>query len=103
VRHDFFDHVSRVTGSTLVGRVKRTAYLARAQGWSLGENLAWGAGSRATPRETVQAWMRSPGHRQNILTRNFREIGVGVVLGAPADLPNGLRAATYTTDFGARG
>jgi len=102
VRDDFFNHVSP-SGSTLVGRVRRTAYLARARGWMLGENIAWGAGSLATPRQTVNAWMHSAGHRHNILTARFTEIGIGIAPGAPVRLPDGLSAATYTTDFGARG
>src|SRR3954453_2379145 len=102
VRNDFFDHVSP-GGSTLVGRVRRTAYLASAQGWSLGENIAWGAGRLATPRQTMRAWMHSSGHRHNILTGRFTEIGIGIAPGAPVRLPDGMPAATYTTDFGSRG
>jgi uncharacterized protein YkwD len=102
VRNDFFDHVSP-GGSTLTTRVRSTAYLASSRGWALGENIAWGAGSLATPAATVRAWMHSAGHRHNILTARFTEIGIGVVPGAPVDLPAGMNAATYTTDFGARG
>ena len=102
VRNDFFDHVSP-GGSTLVGRVRKTAYLASARGWSLGENIAWGAGRLATPRQTVRAWMHSPGHKHNILTGRFTEIGIGIAPGAPVRLPDGMPAATYTTDFGSRG
>jgi uncharacterized protein YkwD len=102
VRNDFFDHVSP-GGSTLLGRVRSTAYMSGARGWALGENIAWGAGSRATPKATVSAWMHSSGHRHNILTGRFDEIGIGVVPGAPVDLPDGMNAATYTTDFGTRG
>jgi uncharacterized protein YkwD len=102
VRDDFFNHVSP-GGSTLVGRVRKTAYLSSARGWALGENLAWGAGDLATPRQTVRAWMHSAGHRHNILTGRFSEIGIGIAPGAPVRLPDGMPAATYTTDFGARG
>ena len=102
VRNDFFDHVSP-SGSTLLGRVRKTAYLSSAHGWALGENLAWGAGSLATPRQTVRAWMHSAGHRHNILTGRFNEIGIGIAPGAPVRLPAGMPAATYTTDFGTRG
>ena len=101
VRNDFFDHVSP-GGSTLVGRVRKTAYLASAHGWMLGENIAWGAGSLATPRQTVRAWMHSAGHRHNTLTGRFTEIGIGIAPGAPVRLPDDMPAATYTTDFGAR-
>jgi uncharacterized protein YkwD len=98
----FFAHVSP-GGSTLLGRVRRTAYLSSARGWALGENIAWGAGSLASPRKTVRAWMNSPGHKRNILTARFRHIGIGVVPRAPVPLPSGLNAATYTTNFGTRG
>lgn len=40
-----------------------------------GENIAMG---QKTPKEVVQAWMNSPGHRSNILNKNFTEVGVGV-------------------------
>src|SRR4051812_50198506 len=102
VRNDFFDHVSP-GGSTLVGRIRKTAYLASARGWSLGENIAWGAGGLATPRATMRAWVHSSRHRHNILTGRFTEIGIGIAPGAPVRLPDGMPAATYTTDFGSRG
>ena len=102
VRNNFFDHVSP-GGSTLVTRIRATRYLSGANGWTLGENIAWGGSTRATPRETVEAWMDSPGHKRNILTGSFEEIGIGVAVGAPADLPEDMPSATYTTDFGARG
>lgn len=41
--------------------------------WSVGENIAWG--SRWTVRHTFRAWLASPGHRANILTRRWRQIG----------------------------
>jgi uncharacterized protein YkwD len=101
VRERFFDHVSP-GGSTLLSRVKRgTRYLRGARSYSLGENIAWGSGDFATPRETVKGWMASAGHRANILNRRFRHIGIGVVNGAPDD-DQGMPAATYTNDFGYR-
>jgi len=97
----FFAHVCP-EGSTLSKRVRRgTRYLTGAvRNWSLGENLAWGTRSLSTPRATVEAWMRSSGHRRNILNARFRDIGIGVVAGAPARVSGA--AATYTTDFGFR-
>ena len=41
-----------------------------------GENLA--LGNFADDQALVQAWMDSPGHRENILTPDFTEIGVAV-------------------------
>jgi len=46
----------------------------------IGENIACG---QVTPAEVVQGWMDSPGHRRNILTPEFTEIGVGYVTGGP--------------------
>ena len=39
-----------------------------------GENIAVG---QRSPEEVVNAWMNSPGHRANILNRNYTHIGVG--------------------------
>jgi uncharacterized protein YkwD len=99
VREGFFDHVSP-GGSTMLARIKATAYLrgdlAR---WSVGENLAWATSRLATPKRTVRAWMDSPGHRRNILDRSYAEIGIGVVTGIPTGDAAG---ATYVTEFGLR-
>ena len=73
----FFDHTSP-TGSTMVDRIRRTGYTSGARGWSLGENIAWGSGRLATASQIQRAWMKSPGHRKNILQRAFREIGIGI-------------------------
>jgi uncharacterized protein YkwD len=102
VRHSFFDHVSP-SGSTLSSRVRGgTSYLGGGvRSWSLGENLGWGSGVLATPKQIVRSWMHSGAHRRNIVHRRFRHVGIGVASGAPDDV-RGLPAATYTTDFGHR-
>ena len=41
-----------------------------------GENIAMGY---TTPKAVVDAWMKSPGHKANILNENFTQIGVGYV------------------------
>jgi uncharacterized protein YkwD len=99
VDEHFFGHVSP-EGSTLLSRVRDTAYPFRSHGWMLGENIAWGAGRRGRPRAVVRAWMRSPGHRRNILTARFTRVGIGITPGAPVAGSAGMAAATYTTDFG---
>ncbi len=40
-----------------------------------GENIAMG---QPTAAEVMSSWMNSPGHKANILSKNFTEIGVGV-------------------------
>ena len=99
VDQTFFAHESP-DGTDVVDRVTSAGYLRPGEeGWVVGENLAWAQGNLASPRNVVQAWMDSPGHRHNILAADYREIGVGIVLGTPYPGPAG---ATFTTDFGAR-
>jgi uncharacterized protein YkwD len=83
-----------------LGRIKAARYLEGARSWTVGENIAWGSWDYATPASIVDAWMHSPGHRANILSGRFREIGLGIARGAPASGQN--NAGTYVTDFGAR-
>jgi uncharacterized protein YkwD len=67
-----------------------------------GENLAWGSKAEATPVRIVEGWMKSPGHRENILRREFTEVGVGVAYEAP--IVGHIRpVGVYTTDFGGLG
>lgn len=42
---------------------------------SAGENIAYG---QRTPQEVMNAWMNSPGHRANILSPSYTQIGVGL-------------------------
>jgi len=99
VRRDYFSHETLI-GTSFVTRIRRTGYLSGPRAWIVGENLAWGSGDRSSPASIVRAWMHSPGHRANILQRRFREIGLGLVMGAPKQPFN--PAVTYATEFGAR-
>lgn len=45
---------------------------------SAGENIAAG---QSTAWEVMQSWLKSPGHRQNIMNAGFTEIGVGYSAG----------------------
>lgn len=44
-----------------------------------GENIAWG---QKSPEAVMKAWMNSPGHRANILNKNYTKIGVGYLQNA---------------------
>ena len=46
------------------------------------ENLAWATANVASARRIVRMWLRSPGHRRNLLWRGARGAGVGVALGS---------------------
>ena len=67
---DFFAHTNPDGDSPgdrlTAGGVAWTAY---------GENIAMGY---ATAQDVMDAWMNSPGHRDNILYPNFTHLGVGV-------------------------
>ena len=95
VRRRYFAHDS-LSGKPFTHRIHRTGYTTGRR-WTLGENLAWGAGSLASPEAIVHAWMESPAHRANVVGP-FREVGVGLALGSPR--PGHTGAGTYATEFG---
>ena len=99
VERNYFSHTTP-GGVSFVDRIMRQDYVNPGEGWTLGENLAWGSYQLATPKSIVRSWMNSPGHRANILNTSFREIGIGVVRGSPE--PGTENAATYATSFGTR-
>jgi uncharacterized protein YkwD len=101
VRRRFFDHKSP-GGSTMMSRIRSTAYVHGVASFTVGENLAWGTGPWATPRAIVRGWMRSRDHRANLLDPEFRDVGIGVAAGAPERLHTGEKGGTYVADFGRR-
>lgn len=64
-RNHYFSHDSR-DGTVWYDRINRY-YKNEA-----GENIAYG---QKSAKEVFNAWMNSPGHRRNILDRNFRTFG----------------------------
>lgn len=100
VRRKYFSHVTP-TGQGLLARVARTGYLRGVRRPTLGETIAWGTDAYATPAELVQELMDSPPHRTIILDGRYRDIGVGLALGAPMD-GMGDDGATLSLNFGRR-
>jgi uncharacterized protein YkwD len=74
-------------GKTPVQRVQEAGYQYR---WT-GENVAYS--SELDVRGTFRGWMESTGHRENILRRQYQEIGIGIAIA-----PNG--EAYYSQVFG---
>ena len=70
-RNNYFSHTSPTYGSPF-DQMRSAGISYRAAG----ENIAQG---QRSPQQVVQAWMDSPGHRQNILNPSFTHIGVGFV------------------------
>ncbi|MDQ2086316.1 SafA/ExsA family spore coat assembly protein [Herbivorax sp. ANBcel31] len=67
---NYFSHTSPTYGSPF--RMLESFGVSFSAG---GENIAMG---QRTPSEVMDAWMNSPGHRNNILSPSFTEIGVGL-------------------------
>ena len=71
-----------------------------ATSYQIGENIAWGTGSFGTPRQTMNGWLHSTGHRENILTAAYAELGIGYL---PAQNFHGYTGATlWSQEFGLR-
>ena len=82
LRRGYFDHGDFVTRLERFG--VRAPYV--------GENLAEGSGP-LTPAMIVRMWIQSPPHRENLLDRSFRRIGVGLA---------GSSTRLATADFSGR-
>ena len=79
---NFFSHESP-EGETYRERIQRSGYgtitsencECRSFSLAFGENLARG---QLTAEDVMDDWMASPGHRANILTERFIDIGIGI-------------------------
>ena len=69
----YFDHTSPTYGTPFEMMAQLGITYATA-----GENIAMGY---STAEAVVEAWMNSVGHRANILSENYTQIGVGYVDG----------------------
>lgn len=69
VRRDFVEHRSP-DGRALQDRIASVGYPWRA----IAENLAAG---QSSPESSVQSWMTSPAHRDNMLSQDYLEAGIG--------------------------
>lgn len=87
--YNYFSHTGR-DGSQPWDRMTREGYVWRAAG----ENIAAGY---ATPRAVVDGWLKSPGHCKNIMSANFKNVGVGYGYSATSTYKH-----YWVTDFGTR-
>ncbi len=74
IEDGFFGHEDPYDGSTVDSRAVNFGYAF----YKIGENLAAG---HDTASEVLGHWMRSPGHRANILDEAFVEIGIAAKRG----------------------
>ena len=78
-QNKYFDHNSP-DGEKWSSRIVRHGYTrAGCRYWKAGENLYYGAGLYSSPYVVVDQWMSSKAHRAVILTKVFRDVGVGAV------------------------
>jgi uncharacterized protein YkwD len=56
--------------------------------WGAGENLALGSGSYGSVRSIMSGWLHSDGHRNNMLSGSWRDIGIAVRKGSYQGVPN---------------
>ena len=70
----YFDHTSPTYGSPF-----RMMEAFGIKSSAAGENIAYG---QRTPQAVMNDWMNSPGHRANILSPSYNQIGVGVAKAA---------------------
>ena len=81
-----FSHTG-ARNSSFITRSKAAGYTAPRS-----ENIAWGY---RTATEVVNAWMKSPGHRKNLLDCGAKTFAVGVVYATNGN-------PYYTQEFGSR-
>jgi uncharacterized protein YkwD len=89
-RH-FFAH-ENPEGETVRERARAAGYSWRV----IGENIAEG---QLSVDDVMETWMQSPGHRRNILDRDFKELGVGLALGKS----DGAWRVVWVQTFGWKG
>ncbi len=86
----YFAHESP-SGTTVRERSRKAGY-----DWAaIGENIAFG---QTTVEEVVETWMDSPGHRKNILSPNYTEMGIGLAMGKG---PDGKHQILWAQNLGA--
>ena len=97
----YFEHAS-ANGTAFWRRIERFYPSRGFRSWTVGENLLWASDTYGASF-AVREWMESPPHRENLLSRDWREIGIGAVTVSSAPGAYGGSAVTIVTaDFGAR-
>ena len=76
-RRGYFEHDS-LTGAPFWRRIERFYPSRGFHSWTVGENLLWGTDTYDATF-ALREWMNSPPHRKNLLSRDWREVGIGAV------------------------
>jgi uncharacterized protein YkwD len=95
VKRHFYAH-EMPPGAALSARLRRAKWRGRGSG----ENLGLANLILASPKYMIQAWLNSPPHRANILSRNWKAVGIAMQPKDPLGRLTG--AGIYTVDFGTK-
>ena len=101
IERDFYAHETP-EGLTPGDRITRAGYPFATYGENNNRVSGLDAGEpgRDELREAFEGWMESPGHRENLLNPDLREVGLGLSTGQYT--PEIGTTTMYVVDFGAR-
>lgn len=101
-RAGMFTHSWPTTGRLFSSWIRGFYPASGYRAWSAGENLLW-ASPGITAADAVQQWLDSPTHRRVMLTKSWRELGIGVVAATSAPGTYGGRNVQIAAaEFGLR-
>jgi uncharacterized protein YkwD len=101
-RRGFFAHES-ADGTPFWRRIERFYVGAGFRSWEVGENIFWQSPATLAAISVVRSWLASPGHRANVLSRTWRDAGVGAVsMPSAPGVYRGSPVTIVTVDFGKR-
>jgi uncharacterized protein YkwD len=94
--HDWSD------GTPFGSWIRRFYPVAGAHRWSAGENLAWSTPS-VTAQQAVEMWLASPEHRRILLSKSWRQVGLGAIHADGAGgVYGGQSVVILAAEFGTR-
>jgi uncharacterized protein YkwD len=100
-RRGYFAH-SSADGTSFWRRIQHYYPATSFSYWSVGENLVWQSQSLSAG-QAMSLWIASPPHLKNLLTSEWRQIGISAVRAVHAPgIFGGSTAIIITTDFGVR-
>jgi uncharacterized protein YkwD len=98
----FFDHNS-ADGTPFWRRIERFYDDRGFRSWAVGENIFWQSPTAIAAISVVRSWLASPSHRANMLSREWRDVGVGAISRPSAPgVYGGSPVTIVTVDFGNR-
>lgn len=97
LKRKYFSHISPA-GTTPRRRIQRAGYLLKRTS-AVNETLAVGIAAQASPAQLLKSLMDDGPHRRIVLSRAYRNIGVGLVIGYPSATPPD-QSTTLTITYG---